>query len=430
MGEQKPRLIRSPEDAELAARDWLRAHGFSDAEVTPKGPDSGVDVVSREVVVQVKAEMVPTGRPVLQAISGIATHAGKRAALFTLAGATVQAMEFAADAGVAVFRFDLQGLAKPQNAAAHELATLHAGTSGRPGIVLGEVGRLLVDHIEGQRHLRRNLVVAGFAPDTNPLSGFREGEPVDEFGLPHSTLTHPLPDPHEPRFDRLQGGAISMNVTWVDPSPPAPPQPVVPPAQSAFDPTVEWEPEYLDVMVDRDVWHFPMIRISTGIGDEGGREHQELHYRLSNAKWRWSRILAYGGTDGGDYGDYFDLRKPNTVAGAVGYVEARLRNVGSSIERLHWWAFQRSPSSVGENTFDFGIEYGSVFIASESQLSDVVAAVDAARLWPRGEIEAPVPQPPDTWVVRVPTNLAPQATDTASDLLSQLEALGVHIEPQ
>ena len=58
-----PRLVRSPQDAEDAAADWMRYLGFPDACRTPDGADGGIDVTSSRGVAQVKLEGKPTGRP-------------------------------------------------------------------------------------------------------------------------------------------------------------------------------------------------------------------------------------------------------------------------------------------------------------------------------------------------------------------------------
>lgn len=99
-----PRLIRNFRDAECAARDWLRCAGHPNAELTPDGADGGYDVFSDAVVAQVKAEMVPTGRPVIQQIAGIAAVEGKSAMCFSLAGFTREATVWAARAGVQLYR--------------------------------------------------------------------------------------------------------------------------------------------------------------------------------------------------------------------------------------------------------------------------------------------------------------------------------------
>jgi hypothetical protein len=111
----EPRLIRSPRDAELVAVDWMRFWGFDDAQATPVGADEGIDVVSAEAVVQVKAHMVPIGRPELQNLAGVAAVEDKIAVFFALTGYTAQAIEWGTKAKMALFTFDLQGLPEPVN---------------------------------------------------------------------------------------------------------------------------------------------------------------------------------------------------------------------------------------------------------------------------------------------------------------------------
>lgn len=113
--EFQPRLIRSYKDAEIAAADWLKAIGLANVRVTPPGADGGVDVVSDQAVAQVKAEMVPIGRPVVQQVAGIASVDQKHGAVFSLAGFTQEAATWADVAGVSLFRFDLQGIPEPMN---------------------------------------------------------------------------------------------------------------------------------------------------------------------------------------------------------------------------------------------------------------------------------------------------------------------------
>ncbi|NHC47133.1 restriction endonuclease [Motilibacter aurantiacus] len=117
-----PRLIRTARDAELNVAAWMRFWGFSDAQVMPVGPDAGIDVISSSAVAQVKMEGVPTGRPVVQQLHGVAQHAKRRGLLFSLAGYTEQARAWAEDAGVALFRFDFQGVPEPVNGHAASVA--------------------------------------------------------------------------------------------------------------------------------------------------------------------------------------------------------------------------------------------------------------------------------------------------------------------
>lgn len=117
----KGRLIRTPRDAELAAVASMKYLGFSDAQETPVGADEGIDVNSTKAVAQVKAYMVPVGRPDVQNLAGVAAAEKKRGFFFALSGYTPQAIQWADKANVALFSFDLQGRPEAVNKAAHKL---------------------------------------------------------------------------------------------------------------------------------------------------------------------------------------------------------------------------------------------------------------------------------------------------------------------
>lgn len=114
----EPRLIRTPHDAELVAADWIRWFGYSNVCVTPIGPDAGIDVSADEVIVQVKREGVPTGRPVIQNAYGVAAAEGKTAMVFSLGGYVRNAIDWANKVEMPLFQFDLQGVPEPVNPAA------------------------------------------------------------------------------------------------------------------------------------------------------------------------------------------------------------------------------------------------------------------------------------------------------------------------
>src|SRR2546430_64683 len=119
-----PRLCRSPDDFEEAAADWPRAWGYDDAARTPTGPDSGADVIGTGVVAQVKAWMTPVGRPEIQQLRGLAFD-GRTAVFFSLMAFTSEAMSFAYQSGVALFRFSgYDGSIEPANDHAHQLIQL------------------------------------------------------------------------------------------------------------------------------------------------------------------------------------------------------------------------------------------------------------------------------------------------------------------
>ena len=109
------RTIRSPDDAEQVAAEWMRHLGFGDARCTPTGTDGGVDVRSREAVAQVKAQLTPVGRPELQALYGVARSEGRQPMFFSLMSYTAAARGWADEVGMALFRFDHSGMVEAVN---------------------------------------------------------------------------------------------------------------------------------------------------------------------------------------------------------------------------------------------------------------------------------------------------------------------------
>lgn len=115
------RLIKTYRDAEIYAAEYMRHLGFADATPTPTGSDGGIDVDAGAAIAQVKMEGVATGRPVIQALFGVATVEGKSPLMFSLAGYTAQALEWADQAEVACFEFATDGSVVAVNTAAREL---------------------------------------------------------------------------------------------------------------------------------------------------------------------------------------------------------------------------------------------------------------------------------------------------------------------
>lgn len=127
----RPRLIRTPDDAEQAAAEWLRSVGYRDVRAAlGAGADGGVDLRGTGIIGQVKATVSPAGRPVVQQTYGIAAAEGCQAAVFSLGGFTAQAVEWADTVGIMLFAFDLQGEPSPSNAAAAAIVT--SDTSAEP----------------------------------------------------------------------------------------------------------------------------------------------------------------------------------------------------------------------------------------------------------------------------------------------------------
>jgi Restriction endonuclease len=118
------RFCRTPADFEEAAADWLRTWGYEDAIRTPTGPDSGADVIGTGLVAQVKAWMTPVGRPEIQQLKGVAFD-GRTAVFFSLMAFTNEAVGFADQSGVALFRFSgYDGSVEPANDHARSLIQL------------------------------------------------------------------------------------------------------------------------------------------------------------------------------------------------------------------------------------------------------------------------------------------------------------------
>ncbi len=101
--------------------DWMRFFGFEDARRTPTGPDGGIDVVSSNAVAQVKDYAIPIGRPTIQQLVGASR--GRQCLFFARMSYTPQAVEYANELQVALFRFDLQGQPEAVNATAGALLT-------------------------------------------------------------------------------------------------------------------------------------------------------------------------------------------------------------------------------------------------------------------------------------------------------------------
>lgn len=118
-------LIRTAREAEEAAARWLRNIGFSDVELTPPGPDGGLDVASGFVAAQVKAEVKPIGRPVIQQTLGVARALNSIPFCFALGGYTADARLYGETNGVALLQFDLQGYLEPLTSHAESMTAIH-----------------------------------------------------------------------------------------------------------------------------------------------------------------------------------------------------------------------------------------------------------------------------------------------------------------
>lgn len=106
--------------AEVLAATHMQSIGFPDAQSTGLGADKGLDAVSEQAVAQVKAYTTPVGAPDVQKLKG-ASHGIENALFYSLSGYTVQALEFAENAGVALFTFDESNNVEPVNPVALRL---------------------------------------------------------------------------------------------------------------------------------------------------------------------------------------------------------------------------------------------------------------------------------------------------------------------
>lgn len=403
----QPRLIRTARDAELAACEWLRSIGFEDAAATPVGPDAGVDIVGSTIVAQVKAEVVPTGRPVVQAIKGVAAHYQKQPVLFTLAGTTVQAARFADEAGVAVFRFDLQGVPVAQNAPArslqrssatsnHDVESHETEQTREVSVDLGPVGRLLVGVVsEG-----RSLVIHGFAIDADPVSAsLADHERCNELGQTWAErfledADTALSSEESDRWLHLSfmhTGALTLWVNWTDEGHPFVVDGVVPSntSDSTFLGPWDDEPAAMGDLTGHGVadsddasdteWTGPHAVVLSGHSFIGAQspEHLELVRRLQLLQEREDLDPMHMACD---------LDDEDGPRRAVELLEYRLQRVGTTIERLHWWAFDCNidPNQPGVRLVG---TYDAAFIATETW-------VTAQRVWPPSEFEDDELEPP------------------------------------
>jgi hypothetical protein len=115
--------INTPRQAEFNAVAKMRTLGYLDAQVCAPGADGGIDVSSERALAQVKHRGAQTGRPDIQRLYGARgdqTHLDLL--FFSASGYSRHAVEYADEAGIMLFTYDLSGELEPVNAAAYELA--------------------------------------------------------------------------------------------------------------------------------------------------------------------------------------------------------------------------------------------------------------------------------------------------------------------
>lgn len=107
----------------------MRYWGYEDARAQPGGSDGGVDVRSRRALGQVKCQAVAVGRPELQRLFGARGRAlDKDLLFFTGSKYAATAIEYAAENGIALFVYSLDGSMTAVNAPARRIATAPAST--------------------------------------------------------------------------------------------------------------------------------------------------------------------------------------------------------------------------------------------------------------------------------------------------------------
>ena len=119
-----PTQIHDWAAAERNARDWMRYLGFADAELTQAGSDAGIDVQGRDVLAQVKYKAHAIGRASLQQLVGARLKSHEKLLLF-FTGSTysAQAVEYANQMEIALFRNSVFGHVDAFNSSADKLLT-------------------------------------------------------------------------------------------------------------------------------------------------------------------------------------------------------------------------------------------------------------------------------------------------------------------
>lgn len=92
--------------------------GFEDARLTGAGSDGGIDIAARKAVAQVKHWSSPVGRPEVQRLAGAARG---RTAIFIASKYSRQAMDWADQAGIALFTYTQNANVSARNLAAGRL---------------------------------------------------------------------------------------------------------------------------------------------------------------------------------------------------------------------------------------------------------------------------------------------------------------------
>lgn len=148
MDEPEPFHVATRNLAEENAARWIRYRGYTDAQVTPSGPDGGIDVVGSEVIAQVKFKAARAGVEDVQRLAGATfSPPGTQAMFFTGTTYSAKAILFAEDAGIALFSHGLDSRVTAINDLAENIAA-------QPQI---EAARMARDNDPTTHHTRRTF---------------------------------------------------------------------------------------------------------------------------------------------------------------------------------------------------------------------------------------------------------------------------------
>lgn len=100
----------TPRGAEKVVAQWMRHLGEGDAELTSYTGDGGMDVIGRRSFAQVKHYSKAVGVAPIRELAGVAANDrhGRQALFFTSVGYAARAVDFADNAGIALFVYDVE----------------------------------------------------------------------------------------------------------------------------------------------------------------------------------------------------------------------------------------------------------------------------------------------------------------------------------
>jgi hypothetical protein len=88
-----------------AVLEWMRAHGFDDAQLTEDAGHGAYDVDSAKAIAEINMG-APPSRPNVQRLDTVSRGAGRRALYFSVRGFTNSAEEWANNVNIALFAFE------------------------------------------------------------------------------------------------------------------------------------------------------------------------------------------------------------------------------------------------------------------------------------------------------------------------------------